>query len=105
MANLPTVTDDHRIRAQRMIDTGLDNDEVSQWLATHEAEKAEAERLQTRLIAAEKALGDLYADTPTAVLTVVTYYAKYPVAADPVEAANDAANAADEAPTTGSTVR
>ncbi len=94
MANLPTVTDDHRIRAQRMIDTGLDNDEVSQWLATHEADKAEAGRLQTRLIAAERALGDIYVRGADAG-GVVCYYAQYPIAADPVEATNDAANAAD----------
>lgn len=39
-------TDDQRRRAGVMIDCGLDHEQVAQWLANHEADKAEIKRLQ-----------------------------------------------------------
>lgn len=45
--SLPSVTADHVVRAKRMIGCGLDVEEVSQWLANHDADKAELERLRT----------------------------------------------------------
>ncbi len=47
---LAKVTDDHVIRASRMIGCGLDVDQVSQWLATHDADKAEVERLRAVIL-------------------------------------------------------
>ena len=43
---LANVTDDHIARAGRMIGCGLDVEQVSQWLATHDTDKAEIERLR-----------------------------------------------------------
>ena len=44
--SLPEVTSNHIARAKTMIDCGLDVEQVSQWLATHEADKAELKRLR-----------------------------------------------------------
>jgi hypothetical protein len=46
---LPTVTADHIARAKRMIGCGLDVEEVSQWLATHEADRAKVTVLEADL--------------------------------------------------------
>jgi hypothetical protein len=45
----PLVTSDHIERAERMIGVGLDVEQVSQWLANTDAERAEIERLQAAL--------------------------------------------------------
>ena len=43
---LAKVTEDHIARAKRMIGVGLDVQQVSQWLATHEVSKADVGRLR-----------------------------------------------------------
>lgn len=40
------VTEDHLVRANRLIGCGLDQEQVSQWLAEHEKDKTEVERLR-----------------------------------------------------------
>lgn len=42
---LARITAEHINRANRMIGCGLDLEKVSQWLATHDADKAELKRL------------------------------------------------------------
>lgn len=42
------VTPEHVKRARRLIGCGLDEEAVSHWLATHDADKAEIKRLQNK---------------------------------------------------------
>ena len=51
---LAEVTEDHIERAKRMIGVGLDVEQVSQWLATHDADKAENKRLQAIVVTLPK---------------------------------------------------
>lgn len=44
-------TQDQRERAQRLIDCGLDLDEVAEWLANHEKDKAQLAKQQTEMAA------------------------------------------------------
>ncbi len=44
---LAKVTNDHRERARRMIGVGLDEEQVSQMLATHDAERVKLKDIQT----------------------------------------------------------
>lgn len=46
---LAPVTQDQIRRAARMIGVGLDHEAITQWLATHSADKAEIERLRQSL--------------------------------------------------------
>jgi len=51
---LAKVTEDHVARAKRLIGVGLDVEEVSQWLATYETDKAEIKRLRAELVEIEE---------------------------------------------------